>query len=103
MIEIKINIDDIDYGSLAEVILPLMKEKAANGELPVWAKLAFISGGMNCDAVRKIIDKIPNNKKEEFIVNLLNGKKDKTAEFLEKIAENNGLNMKIQNLEIRKV
>ena len=103
MIEIRINIDEIDYGSLAKLILPFIKEKAENGELPIWAKLAFISGGMNESAVMKIIDKIPNDKKVDFLVNTLNSKKVKTAEFIENIALKNGVNLKVSDLEVKNI
>lgn len=68
MFEIKLSIENIDYESLADMLVPMLRERSDAGELPVWAKLLFIGGGMNGDAAKKIISKIPKENLDELTI-----------------------------------
>ena len=102
MIEIKLKIENIDYDSLADIIAPMLKEKLDNGDFPAWARLLFMAGGMNGDAVRKILSRIPENKREEMIIQLLNKNSKAAAEMLENLAATRGIGIKIGDIEASK-
>lgn len=102
MIEIKLKIEDIDYDSVADILAPALKDRIDGSEFPAWARLLFLAGGMNGDAFKKILSRVPKDAIDDFVVKLLNEKGDKTAEFLEEIASSKGVNIKISDVKAYK-
>lgn len=103
MIEIKMNISDIDYDSMAELIAPMLREKADKGELPAWIKLLMIGGGNGTDAVKKVMHRIPEDKKEQFIASLIDGNSENAGKLLGELAAMKGVHLKVSGVTASKV
>lgn len=99
MLEIKLSVENIDYESLADLIVPILKDKSDSGELPIWAKLMFVGGGMNGDTARKIISKIPKEKLDEFTVKLINEKSSAVTDMLEEMISSKGIKVVITDVK----
>lgn len=99
MIEIKLNISDIDYDSMAELIAPMLREKADKGEVPAWIKLLMIGGGNGIDAVKKVMHRIPDDKKEMFIAGLIDSNSENAGKFLEELAAMKGMRLKVSKVK----
>ena len=76
MIELKILLDEVDYRSLSEVLIPALAESMA--------KDGGVLGGMlsqnkelAASMARTVLDKMPQEKKDELLVQLLNRNRDK--------------------------
>ena len=79
MIELKILLDEVDYRSLSEVLIPALAESMA--------KDGGVLGGMlsqnkelAASMARTVLDKMPQEKKDELLVQLLNRNRDKLLE-----------------------
>ena len=103
MIQLNITIEDIDYGSVAEFLAPAFEDQYQNGDLPGWARLLLVAGGSTAETVRKIVEKIPDDKKEDMIVRVVNYKTERTARKLEEIAAERGIRIRIGDVGARKV
>ena len=103
MIQLNITIEDIDYGSVAEFLTPAFEAQYQNGDLPGWARLLLVAGGSTAETVRKIVEKIPDDKKEDMIVRVVNYKTERTARKLEEIAAERGIRIRIGDVGARKV
>ena len=103
MIQLNITIEDIDYGSVAEFLTPAFEVQYQNGDLPGWARLLLVAGGSTAETVRKIVEKIPDDKKEDMIVRVVNYKTERTARKLEEIAADRGIRVRIGDVGARKV
>ena len=103
MIQLNITIEDIDYGSVAEFLAPAFEDQYQNGDLPGWARLLLVAGGSTAETVRKIVEKIPDDKKEDMIVRVVNYKTERTARKLEEIAAKRGIRIRIGDVGARKV
>ena len=78
MIELKILLDEVDYRSLSEVLIPALAESMA--------KDGGVLGGMlsqnrelAASMARTVLDKMPQEKKDELLVQLLNRNRDKAG------------------------
>ncbi len=103
MIQLNITIEDIDYGSVAEFLTPAFEDQYQNGDLPGWARLLLVAGGSTAETVRKIVEKIPDDKKEDMIVRVVNYKTERTARKLEETAADRGIRVRIGDVGARKV
>ena len=79
MIELKILLDEVDYRSLSEVLIPALAESMA--------KDGGVLGGMlsqnkelAASMARTVLDKMPQEKKDELLVQLPNRNRDKLLE-----------------------
>ena len=103
MIQLNITIEDIDYGSVAEFLTPVFEDQYRNGDLPGWARLLLVAGGSTAETVKKIVERIPDDKKEDMIVRVVNYQTDRTARKLEEIAADRGIRIRIGDVGARKV
>ena len=103
MIELKLTIEDIDYDSVAEFMAPAFDEQYQNDTLPGWARLLLVAGGSTQETIRKIMNKIPDEKKEEMIVRVVNYQTDRTARKLEDIAAGKGIRIRIRDVGAEKI
>ena len=102
MIELKLKIEDIDYDSLADILAPALKDRIDSSEFPAWARLLFLAGGMDGQAFKKILSRVPSDAIDEFVVKLLNEKRDRAAVVLEDLAASKGVKIKISDVSASK-
>lgn len=104
MIEIKIMIDDIDYDTAADVLLPIFAEQFVNGNDNPMLKQLF-SGGqrLSASAAKSFISIMPQRKKDELVVRYLNANKEKISEQLMQYGAKNNVKLTIKNIESHNV
>ncbi|MBR3995591.1 MAG: hypothetical protein IKI97_09970 [Clostridia bacterium] len=99
--KITLNINNIDYESIIDQSIPLLKEKApADNNI----LLKTISGilSMPGDIPKKMLNALPQETKDELVVYLINSNKDKIAELLQNTLANKGIELRIDDIEIKK-
>ena len=88
MLELKLDIDGIDYNSLIKIIMPLLiKNKIA-------AKTATIT-------IEMMLKTMSEREKNTYAVNFINENKNKITEILNDYAKNKGIRGNICNCEAK--
>ena len=98
---INLKISDINYDSIIEQSIPLLKEKAkADNNI----LLKTISGilTMPGDIPKKMLNALPQETKDELVVYLINSNKGKIVELLQNTLANKGIELRIDDIEIEK-
>ncbi|MBQ5319120.1 MAG: hypothetical protein J6K17_08500 [Oscillospiraceae bacterium] len=99
--EIRIVVDEINYGEIVEKCIPLVRDKLKEkeGTFP-----KFISGIANLPPSMAVamIEKLPQETKDEAVALLINKNKDKLIEKAEEYAKKNDITLKISDLIVEK-
>jgi hypothetical protein len=100
MIELKVQISDVDYDSLTDILWPLVAgqvaEKSSGSAL---GKIFSGSQGLAASAAKAAIKSMPQNRKEELLVRLLNENRGKLTEMLVRLAADNGVKVKVEGVK----
>jgi hypothetical protein len=95
MIRIEALIDDVDYNALIDKFAPLLAEQALKKEDPEKAR----SGAIALPFVKYVLKQLPDEKKEEMTVQLLNsGKQDIEKKIISELASN-GITLRIAEMK----
>lgn len=97
--EIKLKIEDIDYGSLAAAILPQLKNMLVGRTDPVSKMLSSIAL-LPPALIKKTINALPAETKEDMVKYLINAKRDSILAAAEKFAENKGIPIHFSDLSV---
>ena len=101
MIEIKLTVDEIDYDSIAELLVPLLAEKMQeNGGL--MGKVVGINSELATKAARKLLHTMSQEKKDELVVELLTKKREVLMEKGTNLAKKKGIGMLIKDISVTK-
>ena len=94
--ELKIHIDDIDYGTLAATLLPLLPEGTDPG------LGGFLLGGVRKQPalVKGLVDAMPREKKEELVSSLVNRNSEKLSRKLTDLSAAKGVPIHISRIEV---
>jgi hypothetical protein len=103
MIEIKLRVGDVDYDSLAELLLPAVFEQMGQGaDSPLWSRLLFSSQGLTEAAAKAVLKKLSRDKKEEILVKYINKNGSVFAEAFKQMAYDRGIRLAVEKVEARK-
>lgn len=99
MIEIRVQLDEIDYTGIAELAMPIIKEKLGeNGD-------GFLSGLVGkripSFALGSLMKFLTPKQKDEIALKLINKYEAKIAELLEKTASEHGVSLKIKGVSAK--
>lgn len=99
--KITLNINNINYETIIDKSVPLLKEKAQKDNNIL---LKTISGilSMPGDISKKMLNALPQETKDELVVYLINSNKGKIAELLQNTLTNKGIELRIDDIEIKK-
>lgn len=97
--KITLNINNIDYESIIDRSIPLLKEKATADNNIL---LKTISGilSMPGDIPKKMLNALPQETKDELVVFLINSNKGKITEVLQNTLATKGFPLQIDDMEI---
>ena len=104
MIELKVLIDDVDYDSIAEFLIPLLAESM--GREQKGGILGGVLAGnpeMITSMARKLLHTMTQDKRDELLVQLVNKNRDKLLEKGRKAAEEKGIGVRLCDVTARKV
>lgn len=92
MVELKVQLDEIDYSSIAEMALPIMKEKLKG------STVGSMIDNVPASALNGFLKFIPQDKKDEIVIGIVNQYEDRIIRFLEKAAADKGVNVKVKGV-----
>ena len=103
MIELKVLIDDVDYDSIAEFLIPLLAEsmgREQKGGIP--GGVLAVNPEMLTSMARKLLHTMTQDKRDELLVQLVNKNRDKLLEKGRKAAEEKGIGVRLCDVTARK-
>ena len=104
MIELKILIDEIDYDSVADFLVPLLVEKLKKEDKTgLFGSMLSGNSVMTSNMARGLLEKMPQEKKDELVVQLLTKNRDKLLETGRTAAAKNGIRLQICDVSARKL
>ena len=100
MIELKILVDDIDYNSLTELLVPLLAEKLEKD-----GKGGILGGVLsgNRGMAVTLLNTMPQAKKDELVVQLINKNRDKLLQKGRALAAKNGVRLQLCDVAAKKI
>lgn len=104
MIELKILVDDIDYNSLTELLVPLLAEKLEKeGKGGILGGVLSGNRGMAVSMARTLLNTMPQAKKDELVVQLINKNRDKLLQKGRALAAKNGVRLQLCDVAAKKI
>lgn len=103
MIEVKIKVTDIDYGSAADVLLPVLLDKLSDSADPLTAGLLAKLKGLSGGAAKAALRFLPQDVKDELAVACLNRYNDEISRIMVNFAEKKGIGLQLGGVEVVKV
>lgn len=101
MIEIRAVIDDIDYNSLTEFLLPIIIEKLE--EKGGFSALIAKSTDSLSGFAKQMIASMSQEKKDELLLQLLHEKKDMVLEKANDKAKEQEIGVRILDINVRRI
>ena len=104
MIEIKIQLDDIDYSGIAELAMPVVKEKLSEnggflgGVVGKHIPEAALSGALN-----GFLNFLTPTQKDEIVLSLISKYENKIVDILQQTTCKHGVNLKVKGLSATNV
>ncbi len=95
---ININIDNIDYDSIIDFVLPLLKENAKNSDsigMKALSKILSMPG----DIPKKMLSALSDEQKNDIVISLVNANSEKIIAAIEKSLAEKGITIDIKDIE----
>lgn len=97
--KITLNINNVDYESIVDQSVPLLREKAKTDNNILFKTLSGILN-MPGEIPKKMLNALPQETKDELLVYLINSNKGKVTELLQNALANKGFALQIDDIEI---
>ncbi|MBR4027152.1 MAG: hypothetical protein IKJ01_06295 [Lachnospiraceae bacterium] len=97
--EIRLKLDNIDYGELAVKMLPLVGDKLKESDNTV-AKLLSGVAKMPPSIIKTTVNALPQETKDEVVALLINKNKDKIKRLFMDFANTKGIDFDILDIEV---
>ena len=95
--KIEIELDSIDYGSIAAVLLPAVGKKLQDNGNPLVKMLAAKAD--DSEFVRNTVNALPQRFKDELLVTLLNKNEERMRGHVTRFAESKGMRFNIRSVK----
>ena len=103
MIRLTIDIEDIDYESVVDMLQPEIEAQLTGPDAPAWAKMLRLGSANSADAVRKIMARMPDSALDSAAVKTINKNSTKAATTLEDMAASKGIVVRVGNVSASKI
>lgn len=100
--EIKINVDNIDYESLAELMMPMLLDHMSKDDEDLMSRLMLLSQGFTSSTVKLILSRMSQERKDELLIRMINKNKPRIMKFISDMAESQGIRMDVVDVEANK-
>ena len=103
MIELKVLIDDLNYDSIAEYLIPALAESMARDQQGgILGGVLANNPDMLTSMARTLLGTLSQEKRDELLVQLLNKNREKLLQKATKAAADKGIQVKLCDLTARK-
>jgi hypothetical protein len=95
MIEVRFELDEVDFDTLIDRYLPQIGEQLRNSGNPVGM---LLSNGMSSELAKTILHGLGQEKQEQLCADLINGNHQRMTATLENQAQQQGVRLRVRNL-----
>ncbi len=104
MIEVKILIDDFNYEEAVDLYLPIAAQKLSEREdTGVFSKMVSKNSGISTKVAKAALTVLPQDKKDEIAVTIIEKYKDELAANLVKFAAEKNLSFKLKEMKVSNI
>ena len=96
--KLTVEINDMDYGALIAMMLPIVRDKLAEQDGTAAAILSKLAK-LPPDTARKMVNLLPRDTQDEIVVLLLNKNKGRVISAASDYAGKNGLSFRIDDFK----
>ena len=101
MLEIKLNVEEIDYTEVIDVILPIVLDKlAATSENTLVMSLLTKMKGLSGAALKVAVAVLPGEIKDELAAAAVNHYSKEIGQLMERAAKEKGITMKLGEISV---
>ena len=97
--KLTLEINDIDYGALVELLLPIVRDKLAEQDGTAAAILSKLAK-LPPETARKMVNLLPRETQDDIVLMLLNKNKEKIKGMAAGYAHYNGLSLRIDDFKV---
>ena len=95
MIKLELYVEELDYESLVETLMPLVGEKMKGSGNPIGN---LLSAGMPISMVQGVIGSLPKAKKDKMAADFINSRADDVCRKLENTAKKHGIDLELASI-----
>lgn len=102
MIELKILVDEIDYPSLTDALLPLLAESMRDGKGGILGDVFAKNPDTAVSMARTVLSKMSQEKKDELLIQMMEKYRDKLLHAGEKALAHRDVHLKLCGFSVEK-
>ena len=104
MLELRILVDDIDYDSIAEYLIPAVAEKLRREEKGgILGNVLAGNPDMAASMARTVLGAMSQEQKDQLLVQLVTKNRDKLLQKGGELAEKNGIKLHLYDVSARRI
>ncbi len=100
MIEVKLNIQDVDYDAAVEVLMPVLLERLSHSSNTLVSSLLGRATGLSATAAKAALEVLPKSVKDELSATCLNHYSTEIAQAISNLAAQKGIRLRIDAVEV---
>lgn len=102
MIEVKVNIQDVDYATAVEVLMPVLLERLSHTSNPLAAALLgrTRTNSLPAAAAKAALEVLPKSVQDELSAACLNHYSTEIAQAISNLAAQKGIRLRIDAVEV---
>ncbi|MBO4854668.1 MAG: hypothetical protein J5482_05990 [Oscillospiraceae bacterium] len=102
MIELKILVDEIDYSSLTDVLVPLLAKSMKDGKGGILGEVLAKNPDTAVSMARTILSKISQEKKDELLMQMMDKYRNELLHAVEKALAEHAIQLKLCGFSVEK-
>ncbi len=104
MLELRVLVDDIDYGSLAEYLIPALAEKLRREEKGgILGSVLAGNPDMAASMAQKLLDAMSQEQKDQLVLQLLGKNREKLLDKGNELLRRRGIGAQLCDVSVRKI
>jgi len=92
--KLTVTVNDIDYDSLADLLVPALAQQMEN----TWFPVNLTENGKATDAAKAMLRRMPEKRKNALLCNAVNRNEEKIADLLMNAAREKGISLNISDI-----
>lgn len=104
MLELRVLLDDIDYGSLAEYLIPAVAEKLRRDQKGgILGSVLAGNPDMAASMAQKLLDTMSQEQKDQLVLQLLGKNREKLLDKGNELLRRRGIGAQLCDVSVRKI
>lgn len=100
MIEVKVNIQDVDYAAAVKVLMPVLLERLSHSSNSLAAVLLRRTNNLPAAAAKAALEVLPKSVQDELSATCLNHYSTEIAQAISNLAAQKGIRLRIDAVEV---